>query len=205
MKTLVMWSGGIDSTYVLAKLLSDTTDEVHAHHIYLVNHEGRHVEENNAIKKLMTKLKEIRDFSFSESMIDNSRLPNPGSFDMAEVCMRAGVAVKSLYLGGWEADRWVIGTTLEENHNWTRWEWIYPLFLGAKWSPNNKIPKTEWELMPMVPKHEEMQYLDSFGLLEDTWYCRRPVKGNVCGACKTCAEVRYAILDNLPKGEIQNG
>jgi hypothetical protein len=38
---IVMWSGGIDSTFKLASLLKETAYKFHAHHVHLVNAEGR--------------------------------------------------------------------------------------------------------------------------------------------------------------------
>ena len=40
-RMIVMWSGGIDSTFKLAYLLRETEYQVHAHHVNIVNHEGR--------------------------------------------------------------------------------------------------------------------------------------------------------------------
>ena len=41
MTTLVMFSGGIDSTAMLVKLLTQDADELRVHHVHLVNREGR--------------------------------------------------------------------------------------------------------------------------------------------------------------------
>ena len=40
-RMIVMWSGGIDSTFKLAYLLKETEYQVHAHHVHIVNREGR--------------------------------------------------------------------------------------------------------------------------------------------------------------------
>jgi 7-cyano-7-deazaguanine synthase in queuosine biosynthesis len=41
MTTLVMFSGGLDSTAMLVRLLEQTADELRVHHIRMVNREGR--------------------------------------------------------------------------------------------------------------------------------------------------------------------
>ena len=45
MATLVMFSGGIDSTAMLVKLLAEGSDELRVHHIRMVNREQRHFAE----------------------------------------------------------------------------------------------------------------------------------------------------------------
>jgi hypothetical protein len=202
MKILVMWSGGIDSTYTLAKLLSETDYEIHAHHIYLVNHEQRHVAENKAIKNLLPKLKEIRDFTFSESMIDHSKLPLY-PFDMAIVCSEAGVVMRAhkIHQDLTAFDRWTIGTHLSEGHWEERFSVILGCTRGMYWGPSFGEPPP-FELQPMVTKYEEMNYLGNINLLQDCWYCRTPRGKDVCGACKSCAEVSKTMIENLPKGII---
>lgn len=207
MKTLVMWSAGIDSTYTLAKMLSETTDEIVAHHIELVNKEGRHICERNAVKKLLPKLKAIRDFHYEETLADHSRLMGvAGGYDMANVCFAAGLSMKDHMGIGKPIQRFMIGSHKAEGHNWQRWEWIEPIAKGAFYSKDGNIDGyAPFYLHDLVSKEEEMTYLNDLGLLEDTWYCRRPVNGAVCGSCKTCAEVRFAFLDSLEKGEINHG
>ena len=34
-RSLVLWSGGLDSTYSLVRLLASTEDEIYAHHVHL--------------------------------------------------------------------------------------------------------------------------------------------------------------------------
>ena len=40
--SLILFSGGVDSTYVLAQKLRETDEIIIAHHIHLVNSEQRH-------------------------------------------------------------------------------------------------------------------------------------------------------------------
>ena len=196
MKKLIMWSGGIDSTYVLAKALKDTDDEIFAHHIHLVNRENRHVEEKKAIIKLIPKLHAIRGFRYTESVVDHSRLPD-FPYDMAVVCFESGAIMKSLGLGGVKVDEWGIGTNEEEGHWWERWNVISPATKAAYWCDPKKIPGFEepppFKLHPLVPKIEEIGFLNENGLLLDCWYCRTPVNGSDCGNCKACHEVDNAI------------
>lgn len=186
-KYLVMWSGGIDSTYTLAKLLKETTHEIHAHHIHFVNRENRGKQEMEAVQKLLPRLRGIREFQLSESMIDHRqclRVP----FDMAVACFEAGVVQKNLSYQKIPCDKWTIGTHSAEGHDWERWEVIKHGTKAACWP--EKEP--EFELQESVSKKEEIEYLESLGLLSDCWFCRVPREDKACGYCKTCQEVKEA-------------
>ena len=179
-----MWSGGIDSTYVLAKMLKETTHQVHVHHIRLINREKRDEAEENACLNLLPKLKEIRDFTHTTTLINHTRIPEI-PYDMAIVCFEAGVVSRALELRGLKPNKWTIGTHLAEGHNYERWEVIKHACNAGAW------PQTcaEFELFPMVSKKDEMEYLQKLGLFNDCWFCRTPKEGKPCGNCKTCVEV----------------
>ena len=207
---LVMWSGGVDSTYCLARILKESKYErVHAHHIALHNFERRGNAESEALRKLMPKLQQIRPFTFTENLIDDSRMPTM-VYDMARVCFEAGAVSKGFYHHPNQIvfDKWTIGTHEAEGHNWERWEVIKHATRAAEWTKGRE-KFIEFELQPMVSKAAEMEYLEKLGLLEDCWYCRTPQNGKPCNNCKTCAEVKDAQL-NLGKiptiiRSIQNG
>lgn len=197
---LVMWSGGIDSTYSAAKLLNETEHNVYLHHIYLQNVENRARHEAKAIKALGDKLNKIRPFKFTHNTIDDSYMPTM-VYDMARVCFEAGAVSKGWYhYNGTILHKWTIGTHEAEGHNWDRWEVIKHATRAAEYTdprhlhPSEK-PRTEFiefELLPMVSKKQEMQYLKELNLLDDCWYCRTPTEGP-CGVCKTCEEVKQAL------------
>jgi 7-cyano-7-deazaguanine synthase in queuosine biosynthesis len=197
-----MWSGGIDSTYVLAKQLLETNNNVFAHHIYLKNCEGRDVAEAWAVKSIGDKLSKIRPFTFTSNHIDDTRMPTL-VYDMARTCFEAGAVSKAFYHSPMmiDIDKWTIGTHSDEGHNWERWEFIGPATKAAEWSPG-RTKFMEFELPPMVTKREEMDFLAKHDLLDDCWYCRTPIKIIAeqthisCGKCKTCVEVKKA------KGEL---
>ena len=80
--------GGINSTFKLASLLKETEYQVHAHHVHLVNHEGRHAAEAAACRALRPKLKAIRDFPYTQSRIDH-RQDQHIPFEMYELMVNA--------------------------------------------------------------------------------------------------------------------
>ena len=53
MTTLVMFSGGLDSTAMLVKLLTQSKDELRVHHIRMVNREGRAGAEQAAVEAIV--------------------------------------------------------------------------------------------------------------------------------------------------------
>ena len=70
-KTVVLWSGGVDSTGSLYKILKDYDDDVVAHHIHFKNYQNRWKAEKKSVDKMIPWLrKNIRDFEYSESTIE---------------------------------------------------------------------------------------------------------------------------------------
>jgi hypothetical protein len=66
-----MFSGGIDSTAMLVKLLTEGTDELRVHHIHMQNREGRDAAEQRAVNSILSWCREhYRPFRYSESGLD---------------------------------------------------------------------------------------------------------------------------------------
>src|SRR5215207_319822 len=53
MSTLVMFSGGVDSTAMLVRLLAESSDELRVHHIRMLNREGRDRAEGRAVEAIV--------------------------------------------------------------------------------------------------------------------------------------------------------
>lgn len=183
MTTLVMWSGGVDSTAGLVKTLRQTEEPVIALHLHLATEEYRSAAEARAIEAMMAVLAE-RTFEYRDCSLD---LNGAGIFpwDMTAVCFAAG----SLARGRADIDRLVIGTCKGEGHWKDRWERIEAFISGAMW------PKRPIHLeMPcaQMTKAEEMAYLGR-EVAERCWGCRTPVGIFMpCGTCPTCKSYRDA-------------
>jgi hypothetical protein len=153
-RMIVMWSGGIDSTFKLAYLLKETAYQVHAHHVQIVNREGRRRAEHAACRALRAKLKAIRAFAYTESSIDHrqhDRIP----FDMAIVAFEAGVVARSG--DGRHSEpftHWTIGTHKAEGHHQRRFD-LYEPMVNALWFPNDY---PVFEMGKVVTKEEEITY-----------------------------------------------
>jgi 7-cyano-7-deazaguanine synthase in queuosine biosynthesis len=187
-RMIVMWSGGIDSTFKLAYLLKETEHQVHAHHVNIVNHEGRTRAERAACKALRRSLKTIRDFAYTESTIDH-RQHHKIPFDMAIVAFEAGVVARSG--DGRHVEpftHWTIGTHKAEGHFQRRFDLYEPMVNAVCFPGDYPV----FEMGKVVTKAEEIAYLEELGLFGDCWYCRFPRAGRACGHCGTCKEVRLA-------------
>jgi 7-cyano-7-deazaguanine synthase in queuosine biosynthesis len=184
--TLAMFSGGLDSTAMLVKLLAQSADELRVHHIHLVNREGRDRAESRAVKSIVAYLRQrYRPFRYSESALDFSSLEAIPidylsiAFVACQVaidtpgCTR--IAVGSLASDTDIANRRARQTRVfEVMHECYRArklgepqvEWVFPVF---------ETPKAE--LAAALPQE----------LLDLTWSCRRPVEGiRPCLVCKAC-------------------
>lgn len=66
---LLMFSGGLDSTGALVKLLTETEEPLHIHHIIIRNAENRWRAEDQAVKSIIEYCKSnYRDFKFTSNI-----------------------------------------------------------------------------------------------------------------------------------------
>src|SRR5262245_51672442 len=71
MATLLMFSGGLDSTAALYKLLSADRDELRVHHVHMINREARARADSDASAAIIEWCHATcRPFQYSESTID---------------------------------------------------------------------------------------------------------------------------------------
>src|SRR3954462_2370142 len=189
MTTLVMFSGGLDSTAMLVKLLADTGDDLRVHHIRIANREERAEAEQAAVERIVAWCaSRYRPFRYSESALDFRELEAIPidylciAFVACQVaidtrgCNRIAVAAlaRDTDIENRSARQRRVFETLYDCYRARklgepRVEWIYPVYGAAK-------P----ELAKSLPRE----------LLEMTWSCRRPVSEadgwRPCGACKAC-------------------
>lgn len=195
MNKLIMWSGGIDSTYVLAKALSETDDKIFVHHINIVDRERRFLNENQAILQLIPKLINIRHFYYKETT--SERMQMDLIYNMPLVCFEAGGAMRHWQGAGHKIDEWSIGTHMAEGHWQTRWDVIIHATKAAYWEDPKIAPGYEepppFKLHDLVSKKEEIRYLRDLYLYDSCWYCRTPKDNEPCNNCKTCIEVKESL------------
>lgn len=199
--TLLMLSGGIDSVYGLVKLLKESDDIVIAHHVHLINHEGRHQQEAKACEAIVEYCKrEYRDFKYTQSLIDRRKFKAFG-IDAITVACEAGIVVQSFYADtGSLVDRWTIGINAEDVAEFDPEDTDShrtPSMLRAMEANCHPHKPPQLFNLPLRPKRDLMEYIGS-ELTGMCWTCRTPAtsdNGEVseCGECHTCkimAEIR---------------
>jgi len=196
--TLVVLSGGIDSVYVLAKMLKDTEDEVLAHHIHMANVEGRFAVEAARTREIVEwARRELRPVHYTESVVDRRGTRSFGD-DMVTVGFEAGIAAQAFARRtGRRVDRWIAGTCAEEGLNRDRLALVQNCVAAQCWPE----PAPEPFVLPIIPKREEMDYLPH-PMLELAWTCRHPVRTSTgweeCGKCHTCHTMAAARAQGGP-------
>ncbi|WP_025897175.1 hypothetical protein [Sneathiella glossodoripedis] len=191
---LIMLSGGIDSVYQLYRFLKDDDRQVIAHHINLINDDGRwQIEAERTLKIVKWCRENMRDFIYSESTLDHRGFHATG-YDIMPVLHTLATSVR--YFSDTQAfdiQKAVIGWCKEETADPNRQKHVVELFreLCAPYEPPSR------DLGEVLPKLEQIRRMPA-ELVELSWTCRRPVPkedGTVaeCGVCHTCelmAQVR---------------
>ena len=193
--TLVLFSGGIDSTYALVKILKDCDDIVIAHHVHMMNRENRFEEEAIACRNIVDYCKaHFRDFYFTETTVDRRRFQSTG-YDLVVASFEAGIVVQSFYADtGMVIDRWVTGGNAEdceipEDGIDTMEEKYHAMLLAMQACCHPLTPPYLFNL-PLKPKAAFIDYLGK-NLANLCWTCSTPVKhigkpSTECGTCHTC-------------------
>lgn len=215
-----MLSGGIDSVYLLVNALRDTSDNVLAHHVHLINHEGRHAAEAKACASVVAYCKaHFRDFVYTESTVDRSGLDVMG-FDVITVASEGGVAASDyLFKTGRAVDYWMLGLNSEEaltidaaidlpqrDADGQATKQKMPpsrltFLLAAMAASSYPNPPPKYLQALIKPKRELMADMGQ-ELVDLCWTCRRPIKTkdgfDECGTCHTCELVHEIRAEAKP-------
>ena len=179
--TLIQFSGGIDSTFVLWWWLVNHPDEYCVvHHIDMIHFEKRNKEELEAVDKVLRWLDSqgLTNYFYIQNTFDYGNIP--GLIYDVEVCgFIAGIILSTIR---WDSITKVFfpiyghETTREQTRrkvmNLTsdkEVECIYPL-----------VGLTKTDVMKMMP----------YELLKLCWFCRVPIDGKPCENCHTCKQVK---------------
>ena len=184
-----MLSGGLDSTAMLVKLLTETRDELRVHHIRMANREQRAEAEHQAVERIVAWCRSrYRPFRYSESALDFSALEAIPidylciAFVACQVaidtprCNRVAVAslARDTDIENRSARQRRVFDAMYECYRYRKLgepevQWVYPVYHATK-----------RELAAALPRE----------LVEMSWSCRRPVRAGegvrACGACKAC-------------------
>lgn len=181
-----MFSGGLDSTAMLVKLLNETADELRVHHIRMVNREGRAAAEQAAVERIVAYCRaRYRPFRYSESGLEFGELEAIPIDYLSIAFVACQVAIDTpgctrVAVGTLAADTDIVNRTARQRRVFDAMyecyrarklgepqvEWIFPVYQAAK-----------ARLAAALPPE----------LLDLTWSCRRPVEGfRPCLVCKAC-------------------
>ena len=197
-RILCMFSGGLDSTGVLLRLLSEEKyagHEIHVHHLVLRNLENRHKAEHRAVHRILGWLRDngYRSFVYTESEHDYTFLKRYFIFDsywygfMAASIVTADPRIRKVAIGRTRSDydaedkTWLVVANrgrdiyqatlpLELRHERP---YIYPVLELTK--------KDIWATLPPA-------------LRDYAWSCRTPRwvddEPRACGECPSCRAVQ---------------
>jgi 7-cyano-7-deazaguanine synthase in queuosine biosynthesis len=195
-----MFSGGIDSTAMLVKLLVESTDELRVHHIRMVNKEGRDHAEQRAVEAIVAYCRRhYRPFRYSESGLDFAGLEAIPIDYLSIAFVACQVAIDTpgctrVASGALETDTDIVNRSARQRRVFDAMyecyrarklgepqiEWIFPVYHVAKGALAAALPPE---------------------LLDLTWSCRRPVEGfRPCLVCKACQAREMAKLPAEQQG-----
>ena len=197
--TLLMFSGGLDSTGALWQLLQNKENKVHIHHLHLINKEKRAQAEHIAVNNIISYISKSYKVKYSESYheypyysylkINNNNeivLSENFMFDSDIYNFIAGTIctslphIKSVAIGRTKSDSEEISTMTRATIGTNIFKLLAPNV--EKIYPVVHLTKTEvYNILP-----EELRDM--------TWSCRRPIyiDENMiteCGECKTCLQL----------------
>lgn len=199
-----MFSGGIDSTAMLVKLLAEGDDELRVHHIRMANREGREAAEQRAVEGIIAWCRaHYRPFRYSESGLDFRALEAIPIDYLSIAFVACQVAIDTprctrIAVGALAAD------TDIENRS-ARQRRVFDAMYECYRARQLGEPQVEW-IYPVydMPKAEIAAALPA-GLLALTWSCRRPVGGSrPCLVCKACKARQFAQGLRTPAEAAQN-
>jgi len=192
-----MFSGGIDSTAMLVKLLAGSDEELRVHHIHMVNQERRDGAERRAVDAILAYCREhYRPFRYSESGLDFQALQAIPIDYLSIAFVACQVAIDTprctrIAVGSLAADTDIENRSLRQRRVFDE---MYACYRARKLGE----PKVEW-IYPVYdqPKSALVAALPR-ALLDLTWSCRRPLPGGrACGACKACRAREKACAEGL--------
>jgi 7-cyano-7-deazaguanine synthase in queuosine biosynthesis len=208
-KLLVLLSGGLDSTTMLYKYLTETQREIHVHHISLGGQFGNR--DGVELEHVMRIVKWLRDntrwFEFSYSSIEMPGFTGATSHTL--YALMASLMVLSEGYSGVATGRIATDNTVNGSKNFDHALQIF------KAATQNRLPtEAVWELpinhlckrdlIKMIPR-------ELFAL---TWSCQYPVQNDdgthrECRKCIGCARriegmAQSGLFDPIPKDVIEN-
>lgn len=186
-----MFSGGLDSTAALVRLLAETDDDLRVHHIRMVNLEDRADAEQRAVDSIVAWCRaRYRPFRYSESGLDFSGLTAIPIDYLAVAFVACQVAIDTP-----GCNRIAVGTLARDLDEIKRsvcvnqrrvFNSMYECYRARKLGE----PSIQWAYPVYALTKPQIAAFLPVELRTLTWSCRRPVRVpggfRPCGACKPC-------------------
>jgi 7-cyano-7-deazaguanine synthase in queuosine biosynthesis len=199
--TLVMFSGGLDSTAVLVRLLAESDDDLRVHHIRMMNLEARAEAEQRAVESIVSWCaSHYRPFRYSESGLDFSNLAAIPIDYLSVAYVACQVAIDTPGCA-----RIAVGTLARDLDEIKRsvcvdqrrvFAAMYECYRARKLGE----PIVDWVYPVYALSKPQIAALLPPELRAMTWSCRRPVAipggFRPCGTCKPC-RARIDIAEAL--------
>lgn len=191
-ETLLNFSGGIDSTYVLYQWLrNNPTKKILVHHIHIRNIEKRYEKEAIAVENILQWLRDhgLDNFEYIESTFDYEQAKGLCLDGMIVTLFTSLITqgypnLKETFLCTPLDEKLRLGNQLIGRRN------KYQILREAI-SVGHQLKTTE--VVIHLFKKEIIQGLPR-DLFELTWYCRKPMpNGDTCKECHTCQQVAVSF------------
>jgi 7-cyano-7-deazaguanine synthase in queuosine biosynthesis len=200
-----MFSGGLDSTAMLVRLLKEGKDDLRVHHIRMQNREGRAEAEQGAVESILAWCRNrYRPFRYSESGLDFAALEAIPIDYLSVAYVACQVAIDTP-----GCNRIAVGTLARDLDEVKRsvtaaqrtvFRAMYECYRARKLGD----PALEWIYPVYALNKAQVASLLEPELRGLTWSCRRPVRVpggfRVCGSCKPCrarTEISAALQISL--------
>ena len=200
MTTLVMFSGGLDSTAMLVKLLTQSQDELRVHHIRMANREMRAQAEGYAAERIIAWCRQrYRAFRYSESGLDFTGLEAIPIDYLSIAYVACQVAIDTpgcdrIAVASLSRDTDIVNRSARQRQVFDA---MYACYRARKLGE----AKVEWVYPVYECSKAEVAALLPAELAALTWSCRRPVAKPggwaPCGTCKACLAREGVSAQNL--------
>lgn len=196
-----MFSGGLDSTAMLVKLLTESDEELRVHHIRMENRERRAAAEQAAVERIVAWCRgRYRPFRYSESGLEFDELEAIPIDYLAIAFVACQVAIDTpgctrIAVGSLARDTDIANRSARQRRVF---ETMYECYRARKLGE----PRVEWVYPVFDCSKEAVAALVPPELAAATWSCRRPlaVPGGFlpCRACKACRAREGLRISGLP-------
>jgi len=197
-----MFSGGMDSTAMLVKLLTQSGDELRVHHIRMANREMRAQAEGYAAERIIAWCRQrYRSFRYSESGLDFTGLEAIPIDYLSIAYVACQVAIDTpgcdrIAVASLSRDTDIVNRSARQRQVF---EAMYACYRARKLGER----QVEWVYPVYGCSKAEVAALLPAELAALTWSCRRPVAKPggwaPCGSCKACLAREGVSAQNLTR------